>query len=1087
MAGNCERSDAVEKVELSVISDDPEIPSSRNEVQLQEADPRNEQSKLPEQADKPDGSESEDEHEDIDDSSDPDQHQKIEKELDDALRKGDFDDINQKVTPKTLASCKSNTLLKTFQVNKALRDLAHDENSERDDVEMLEKSIDEFTSALMDPLKADPDTRKTFQSCFDYVIDKAIDTEQKKFISHPVVYNLLNTTWYRSFSSTRKISWRSPGRWGYFFLNLWTVFDIVLFPFLFAIFFVVHLIKQVLRKRRETEMCFVLTLDKDKPKKEFDLIKETMSYIVQKYGYQSASYCVILRKNNELIGDINFEERCSCEATLQKRIAELEQPSSPALLFKDLDDVCSAFRAPNVRKKAKKVVVLFLNYTLDMSMEKTEKLQDLVEDIKDMQVNIVPVGIGEDAKLSELKKMATKDGTALHFGEYESPETLGTAVIQGIEGKDIYEKYKDYFTTPYFVFFRDTLSYITLLVLHFALCLSPSTVSFSRLEQVILVFFVGRIVMEMEQFISAKKNAVKARKVKRNSVGCTPQECSPEDPQEINEAGNDSLLPKTFIGYFSDRWNVLDFITLVLYLITFVLRMTTLRISTDVSGNRLLVVSEYFYGFIAMFLTIRAFGQVIERLRKMGTIQIALFFIIADVLAIFWQFLAMILAFALPMTKIYIAEEAYTSGRDSADSFISRVCSESGIICWWNIATHLSWSLLGLADQDWLDSVDVPSVFLVRLLYGFFLIMAVVLLVNMMIALLSNTYQQVQDNSLHEWSFKRAIIVRTYSKNNPIPVPFNILSVPLMVLWNIFLGSPCCTSFDTPGLDEAGRSRTLDKLVKKLERRYFEKYGYEFPLTEERKMDHLVRQNEGGRKMTNQIVREIFQTYGNKAKKLAFGRRAWRNSPGIAVDGCLLTYLGPDFCKKCKDGKPNNIHSAKFNSPFTEETPRFEVLIQGTGERRIIALGVVNKSFDCHKMPGLSIGTVGYHVDDGKIFEGGCSEVGREIEGAMAYRGDLIACEVDFKEVPDGKISVLFSLNGEEVGRSSMKYTSGQTLYPIVSMGFPGIKVLAKMCYRDRFSRVTTEDIQKEIKILQDNFQDQLADLKRLLLDLRKK
>ena len=77
------------------------------------------------------------------------------------------------------------------------------------------------------------------------------------------------------------------------------------------------------------------------------------------------------------------------------------------------------------------VVVFFLNYTLDMSMEKTVELQRLVKDIKDMQVNIVPVGIGENAKLSELKKMVTKDGTALHFGEYESPETLGTAVIQG--------------------------------------------------------------------------------------------------------------------------------------------------------------------------------------------------------------------------------------------------------------------------------------------------------------------------------------------------------------------------------------------------------------------------------------------------------------------------------------------------------------------------------------------------------------------------------------------------------------------------------------------------------------------------------
>ena len=48
-----------------------------------------------------------------------------------------------------------------------------------------------------------------------------------------------------------------------------------------------------------------------------------------------------------------------------------------------------------------------------------------------MQVNIVPVGIGEYAKLSELNKMATKDGTARHFGEFESHETLGTAVIQG--------------------------------------------------------------------------------------------------------------------------------------------------------------------------------------------------------------------------------------------------------------------------------------------------------------------------------------------------------------------------------------------------------------------------------------------------------------------------------------------------------------------------------------------------------------------------------------------------------------------------------------------------------------------------------
>ena len=57
---------------------------------------------------------------------------------------------------------------------------------------------------------------------------------------------------------------------------------------------------------------------------------------------------------------------------------------------------------------------------------------------------------------------------------------------------------------------------------------------------------------------------------------------------------------------------------------------------------------------------------------------------------------------------------------------------------------HLCWSLLGIAELDPLDSVDSASVTLAKLLFGVFLIMGVLLLVNMMIALLSNTYQRVE-------------------------------------------------------------------------------------------------------------------------------------------------------------------------------------------------------------------------------------------------------------------------------------------------------------------------------------------------------
>lgn len=59
--------------------------------------------------------------------------------------------------------------------------------------------------------------------------------------------------------------------------------------------------------------------------------------------------------------------------------------------------------------------------------------------------------------------------------------------------------------------------------------------------------------------------------------------------------------------------------------------------------------------------------------------------------------------------------------------------------------THMGWSLLGRSeDVDAMKSVDFPSETLARILYAGFLIMGVILLVNMLIALLSNTYQRIQ-------------------------------------------------------------------------------------------------------------------------------------------------------------------------------------------------------------------------------------------------------------------------------------------------------------------------------------------------------
>lgn len=66
------------------------------------------------------------------------------------------------------------------------------------------------------------------------------------------------------------------------------------------------------------------------------------------------------------------------------------------------------------------------------------------------------------------------------------------------------DRYLDYFTTPYFIFVRDTLSYLFLLGLHVAICLSPSVVPFSAVEWVISVFFAGRFLSEFKQYNNRK-------------------------------------------------------------------------------------------------------------------------------------------------------------------------------------------------------------------------------------------------------------------------------------------------------------------------------------------------------------------------------------------------------------------------------------------------------------------------------------------------------------------------------------------------------------------------------------------------------
>lgn len=62
-------------------------------------------------------------------------------------------------------------------------------------------------------------------------------------------------------------------------------------------------------------------------------------------------------------------------------------------------------------------------------LSNVEGVRVVIEEIREMDVQLVAVGFGEQASQNELENITERD--ALHFEEFESVRTLGTAVIQG--------------------------------------------------------------------------------------------------------------------------------------------------------------------------------------------------------------------------------------------------------------------------------------------------------------------------------------------------------------------------------------------------------------------------------------------------------------------------------------------------------------------------------------------------------------------------------------------------------------------------------------------------------------------------------
>ncbi|XP_058234421.1 transient receptor potential cation channel, subfamily N, member 1 isoform X2 [Hemibagrus wyckioides] len=141
------------------------------------------------------------------------------------------------------------------------------------------------------------------------------------------------------------------------------------------------------------------------------------------------------------------------------------------------------------------------------------------------------------------------------------------------------------------------------------------------------------------------------------------------------------------------------------------------------------------------------------------------------------RFTVILLLFLMAFSLSFSAVSQPVSSKTQNDSlnFVSKNASETQTNPL-NISVLLFFTLFGLIDRKELTNLKPTQSGLINLVFGIYLVVTVIVLLNLLIAMMSNTYQRIQDQSDTEWKFGRAILIRDISCKSESPPPFNLFT-----------------------------------------------------------------------------------------------------------------------------------------------------------------------------------------------------------------------------------------------------------------------------------------------------------------------
>uniref|UniRef100_A0A672QR55 Short transient receptor potential channel 4-like n=1 Tax=Sinocyclocheilus grahami TaxID=75366 RepID=A0A672QR55_SINGR len=238
-----------------------------------------------------------------------------------------------------------------------------------------------------------------------------------------------------------------------------------------------------------------------------------------------------------------------------------------------------------------------------------------------------------------------------------------------------------------------------------------------------------------------------------------------------------------FQDYIHDWWNLMDFVMNSLYLATI-----SLKFCSDNYGQREAwvmwhpaLVGEALFAIANIFSSLRLISLFTAN-SHLGPLQISLGRMLLDILKFLFIYCLVLLAFANGLNQLYFYYE--TDGRIINNVTCKGIrCSEqnNAFTTMFETLQSLFWSIFGLVALH-VTNVDANhefTEFVGATMFGTYNIISLVVLLNMLIAMMNNSYQHIADHADIEWKFARTKLWMSYfEEGGTLPPPFNIIPSP---------------------------------------------------------------------------------------------------------------------------------------------------------------------------------------------------------------------------------------------------------------------------------------------------------------------